>query len=43
MHLVFQHLDFNFRFMHRQMEGWELENEKVSASEGKCEGKRRTR
>lgn len=27
------------RFIHRQMEGWELENKRISESEGERKGK----
>lgn len=39
MILIFPHLAFGLRFIHRQMEGWELDNKRVSESEGESKGK----
>ena len=39
MILIFPHLAFGLRFTHRQMEGWELDNKRVSESEGESKGK----
>lgn len=41
MILIFPHLAFSLRLIHRQMEGWELENKRVSESEGERKGKGR--